>query len=319
MTHHRTLAAFAAIALACGLPAYTTSTASEGTTGSFGSSGLSSSTDSASTTGPATNSTTSDPTTTTGTASTVDTGCNTLDCTASTGSQCLLAGGEFRCTNEECDQLAQDCPEGQKCVPWANDGGNTINATKCVDVMPNAGKPGDTCTVEGGSASGIDNCEKAAMCWNISQDTGEGTCVALCTGTWESPMCAPGFECTIRGGGILIICLSTCDPLLQDCPSNEVCIPNPFGNGFTCVVDASGNMGTQNDPCEYANGCDPGLVCLNPALATECDPNAAGCCLPFCDITMPNCTNQGAMCLPWYEVGMAQPGYENVGVCGSMQ
>ncbi|PCC69283.1 hypothetical protein SAMN02745121_08894 [Nannocystis exedens] len=37
-----------------------------------------------------------------------------------------------------------------------------------------------------------------------------------------------------------------------------------------------------------ANVCDPGLACLAPDLATECDPRAPGCCLPFCDIDLPN-------------------------------
>jgi hypothetical protein len=31
----------------------------------------------------------------------------------------------------ECDQWAQDCPPGEKCMPWANDGGSSWNATRC--------------------------------------------------------------------------------------------------------------------------------------------------------------------------------------------
>ena len=157
------------------------------------------------------------------------------------------------------------------------------------------------------------------MCWNVSQDTGKGTCVAFCTGSQEAPNCGPGTNCVIANDGVLILCLPGCDPLTQDCPNNDLCIPQPMGDGFVCVLDASGDMGAQNDPCEYANACDPGLICANPALATECDPQAAGCCLPFCDLSMPECTNMGAMCLPWYEMGMEPPGLENVGVCGLPQ
>ena len=269
------------------------------------------------TTGQTTNTTNSTNPTTGASGSTGDggttggsTGCSFLDCQ---GSSTGVGPGI------ECDVWTQDCPDGQKCMPWANDGGSSWNATKCTDVMPNPGAPGDECTVEGNGVSGIDSCQKASMCWNVSQDTGKGTCVAFCTGSQEAPMCGPGTNCVIANDGVLILCLPGCDPLLQDCSGTDVCIPNPNSDGFICVLDASGDLGKQNDPCEYANACDPGLVCAAPALASECDPMAAGCCLPFCDLTNPDCTNQGAMCLPWYEMNMAPPGYENVGVCGLMQ
>ena len=269
------------------------------------------------TTGQTTNTTNSTNPTTGASGSTGDggttgdsTGCSFLDCQ---GSSTGVGPGI------ECDVWTQDCPDGQKCMPWANDGGSSWNATKCTDVMPNPGAPGDECTVEGNGVSGIDSCQKASMCWNVSQDTGKGTCVAFCTGSQEAPNCGPGTNCVIANDGVLILCLPGCDPLLQDCSGTDVCIPNPNSDDFICVLDASGDLGKQNDPCEYANACDPGLVCADPALATECDPMAAGCCLPFCDLTSPDCTNQGAMCLPWYEMNMAPPGYENVGVCGLMQ
>ncbi len=269
------------------------------------------------TTGQTTNTTNSTNPTTGASGSTGDggttgdsTGCSFLDCQ---GSSTGVGPGI------ECDVWTQDCPDGQKCMPWANDGGSSWNATKCTDVMPNPGAPGDECTVEGNGVSGIDSCQKASMCWNVSQDTGKGTCVAFCTGSQEAPNCGPGTNCVIANDGVLILCLPGCDPLTQDCPNNDLCIPQPMGDGFVCVLDASGDMGAQNDPCEYANACDPGLICANPALATECDPQAAGCCLPFCDLSMPECTNMGAMCLPWYEMGMEPPGLENVGVCGLPQ
>ena len=61
--------------------------------------------------------------------------------------------------NIECDIWAQDCPDGEKCMPWANDGGNSWNATRCSPLDPNPGQPGDACTVEGCGVSGIDNCD----------------------------------------------------------------------------------------------------------------------------------------------------------------
>ncbi len=214
-----------------------------------------------------------------------------------------------------CDLWTQNCPEGQKCMPWADDGGSSWNATKCTDIMPNAGKPGDACTAEGNGATGVDSCEKAAMCWNVSQQTGMGLCVGFCMGSMETPTCPPLTNCVISSSGILNLCLPGCDPLAQDCPDLHLCIPQPVGNDFRCVPDASGDAGQLNDPCAAPDACDPGLFCLDPALAAECDPMAPGCCLPVCDLSKPMCTNKGAMCVPWSEPGMEVPGLENVGLC----
>ena len=37
----------------------------------------------------------------------------------------------------ECDLFEQDCPPGEKCMPWANDGGGAWNATRCSPVADN--------------------------------------------------------------------------------------------------------------------------------------------------------------------------------------
>ena len=244
--------------------------------------------------------------TTSGASTSTSTGCSFVDC--------LTSGGDTDGLSE-CDIWEQNCPEGQKCMPWANDGSSAWNAHKCTDVMHDAGEPGDECTVVGSEVSGVDSCAKGSMCWNVSPDTGKGTCVAFCTGPQESPKCTvPMTTCTVSADAILILCVPICNPLVQDCPNMGLCIPQPNGGSFTCVLDASGDMGQQNDPCEYDSACDPGLYCANPALASECDPMVAGCCLPFCDLSDPVCTNQGAECLAWFEPGMAPMGLENVGL-----
>ncbi len=47
-----------------------------------------------------------------------------------------------------CDVFKQDCPEGEKCSAYADDGGTSWNASKCVPVNGD-GQPGEPCTVEG--------------------------------------------------------------------------------------------------------------------------------------------------------------------------
>lgn len=219
----------------------------------------------------------------------------------------------------ECDVWEQDCPNEEKCVPWANDGGITWNATRCVPVMDNPGQPGDTCVAESG-LSGIDDCGDGAMCWNIDGETGEGNCVAFCTGSPEAPQCDDAAtECSISLDGVLILCLPSCDPLLQDCPNEiEACYPG-VESGFQCYPDYSGEGGAYGDPCEYTNVCNPGLFCGAAALVPGCENGL--CCSEFCDITEEDPSSQcagqaqGQECFAWYAEGEAPPGHESIGYC----
>ncbi|MBZ5715256.1 ribulose phosphate epimerase [Nannocystis pusilla] len=221
---------------------------------------------------------------------------------------------------KECDQWTQDCPEGQKCMPYSGDGDNAWESLKCTPVMENAGSVGDPCTVEGSGVSGIDNCGKGLMCWDVTE--GVGVCVSLCIGSPDAPDCAePMASCLISNDGVLTLCLPFCDPLLQDCPGDDLCIPNPQSpDAFLCVLDASGEEGQEFDACEYINACDKGFTCANPQVALECDAMAIGCCVAFCDITEADvCNGQNSECIAWYEMGQAPPGLENVGYCGIPQ
>ena len=193
-------------------------------------------------------------------------------------------------------------------------GGGAWNATKCVKVT-GTGIAGDKCTTEGGGVSGMDDCAKGHMCWNVN-DKNEGICVALCTGTPDAPKCEAGFSCAIANDGVLNLCLPDCDPLLQDCDGTDLCIPN--GDKFICVLDASGDMGKALDPCEFANSCDKGLVCLNTAAASKaCMQGSMGCCSPYCDFSaMGACPEPDQKCVQWFDPMMPiPPGLEDVGVC----
>jgi hypothetical protein len=237
-----------------------------------------------------------------------------------TGAACsFLNCDDMMNVMNECDNWAQDCMDGQKCMPYANNGTNAWNATKCVDVKPEKNQPGDACTVEGSGVSGIDDCDLGVMCWEVDPETMQGTCVAQCTGSPDAAVCANGGTCFVSNEGVLNLCLPLCDPLAQDCSGTSLCIPNPKNNlEFTCILDASGDEGQAFDACEYINVCDKGLMCANPMLGSECDPAAIGCCLPFCPLDeVPSmCPGAGQECIPWYEDGTAPPGFDNVGICG---
>lgn len=258
-------------------------------------------TDSAtSTTGGTTQGETTGGTATEGT--TGDTGCSFLDCTTSTSGD-----------TKQCSVWEQDCPRGEKCMPWANDGGSW-NATKCSPLDPNPGQDGDKCTVTDSAVSGIDSCDLGLLCWFVDNETGEGTCIPMCENE-SSPTCPAGKTCDISNEGVLILCLEACDPVVVDCPEGQICFPAAT-EGFICDFDASGDAGAYGDPCEFINVCDPGLFCADPTDVPGC--NAGGCCSEFCDINLPNtCSGMGGgqECIPWYEDGEAPPGLGHVGAC----
>jgi len=222
----------------------------------------------------------------------------------------------------ECDIFAQDCPEGEKCMPWANDGGGAWNATRCSPIDDNPGQPGDECTVEGSGTSGIDSCDLGSMCWDVDPKTNIGTCVAMCTGDEANPICDdPDTSCAIANDGAIVLCLPACDPILQDCAEGQACYP--IQDAWSCAPDASGETGVYGDACEFINVCDPGYICLDASTvpAGQMCEGAAGCCTGVCDLTDPmgdaQCEGsaEGQTCQPWYEEGAAPPGYEDVGAC----
>lgn len=236
-----------------------------------------------------------------------DTGCTFIDCDDDTDGDDPFA--------PECDVWSQDCPNEEKCMPWAYDNGGSWNSTRCTPLDDSPAQVGDECAVEGGGTSGVDNCEIGAMCWNSDPETGLGTCIAMCTGDESAPICDdPGTTCSITNDGVLILCLPQCDPLLQDCSDGEACYP--VNDHFACAPDASGEDGAAGDPCEFINACAPGNMCLGAAAWPGCT-GSAGCCTPVCDLEAvgEECPGEGQMCEAWYEEGAAPPGTEAVGVC----
>jgi len=141
------------------------------------------------------------------------------------------SGGAF-----ECDLWAQDCPRGEKCMPWANDASGVWNATRCSEVDSMPGMSGDACTAEGSPASGIDSCELGAMCWDVDREL-EGSCASMCGGSPDMPACPDGSWCFTGYDGNIALCLD--DALCVDdgacrcmCPegtdpdcSPEQCMP----------------------------------------------------------------------------------------------
>jgi len=220
---------------------------------------------------------------------------------------------------EWCDTFGQDCPEGYKCMPYASSGGASWNGTRCVPIADDPAQVGDACSVEASAASGLDNCVLGAMCFYVDPETLEGTCIPLCTGSPENPMCPEEYHCAISGDGALTPCLPNCDPIEQDCTEGHACYP--LNDTFTCAADASGDAGMPGDTCQFINACDPATACLPSELISDCA--GSSCCVPLCDLSDPNASATCAAfdpittCTPWYAEDEAPTGYENVGLCGA--
>lgn len=209
-----------------------------------------------------------------------------------------------------CDPAEQDCARGEACKPWANDGSDTWNSTRCGPVERDPGQVGDACVVEGSAASGIDSCGAGTMCWNVDPKTLEGTCVSFCGGFGNEPLCAEGELCVTANDGVLPLCLPSCDPLASQCGEGFGCYPSQ--NGFVCIregdsVNIEGFVhpecpaGTFMAPTELIEGCVEGELC----------------CSAFCDVTDPESCGVDAECLPYFKSPRPepyQPGYCSVAI-----
>lgn len=219
----------------------------------------------------------------------------------------------------ECSMFDHDCPRGDKCMPWANDGGNAWNATRCIPIPAKPAQVGDDCAVEGAAVSGIDNCDQDLVCWDVDPVTLMGTCTPVCGGSEANPICEDtDTTCAIANNGAIVLCLPTCNPLMQDCAVGDGCFP--VGDGFVCSPDASGAVGEHGDPCAFVNACAPGNICLSPDAHSAC-ASREGCCTSLCNVSGMDpdgdcaALDPGQTCISYYAKAQAPVGLEDVGVC----
>jgi hypothetical protein len=118
----------------------------------------------------------------------------------------------------------------------------------------------------------------------------------------------------------LCLCLTSCDPIQQDCPEGQAC--DLIQQIWTCRPGSAGDAGAYGDAC-YSDDCDPGLLCFAAHLAPPGLPceGERGCCMELCDLDDPlgdlQCPGvaSGEICQPLYQAGPAPSGYEHLGVC----
>jgi hypothetical protein len=280
-----------ALALACGPPGLSSSVG-EGSTSEVG-------TDSSTGEGTETSTSTSTTTTETGDPSTTE---------SETWS---FVPGFDVWTEQDCDMYEQDCPDGEKCVPYGSTGGGW-DAYKCVPILGDQA-PGEPCTY-GGVLESTDDCDATSLCWDVMDVDGEpiGTCMAICTGTVEDPECPPKSDCLIRNFNYNV-CIPTCDPIIQDCGEGLACFWANYN--FNCIFTTDDIPA--GEPCSFINDCAAGLSCLTAEVLPGCEGSA--CCSGYCDLNLGDGACEallpGTVCVSFFEEGMAPSGYEHVGVC----
>lgn len=209
----------------------------------------------------------------------------------------------------DCSPWKEDCPNGQKCMPIASEGSPTWDRLACVPVVVDPAPVGAPCTAIIDATSGLDSCDKHAMCWDVDEEL-QGTCVAMCTGNNFDHFCTePGTVCVMANNDVVPVCLPDCNPLLVDCAEGQVCIP--VLADFACVPDASGDGGGVFDECGAGNTCDPGNVCAEAKFAEMCAPGVERCCLEVCEIGGLPCPG-GQVCSQWFQ---GVPEHKKVGFC----
>jgi hypothetical protein len=220
----------------------------------------------------------------------------------------------------ECSMFEQDCPTGEKCVPWSDQPDLTPDDIRCCPIIGDEPKAaGDECTVQGYFGSCEDDCEAGTFCLDPFGE-GKGVCQQLCAGSPDNPICEPDQKCFVYFAGVSM-CFDKCNPLVQACPPGQGCYPDENaagGTGFICLPTIAGE-GTFLELCWLLSGCAPGFICGSPDFLPGCN-GVVGCCTPLCDITEPDTCSEfhpDLECISWYYQGDDPPNamLQDVGAC----
>jgi hypothetical protein len=202
-----------------------------------------------------------------------------------------------------CDEIAQDCPEGEKCVPFHIEG---CSYPRCVPVTGD--KPaGEPCTADDMAG---DDCDADSWCYPGTLDLElPASCIAFCQGSHDDSFCDdPSLTCvfdyTVYLGALG--CRPSCDPLMpEDCEPWERCtVSFNWPSDFGCIL---GGGVPNGDVCLTNQDCDSG-ACMPAESLLECAGES--CCSPWCDIMAPSC----AMGLECVSVEVGDPA-SSIGVC----
>ncbi len=178
---------------------------------------------------------------------------------------------------EDCDLVAQDCPDGFVC--------NVSNV--CIEPPANPRLLGEPCNADSGYLGG--NCDYDLMCVGDWPGDGldEGVCMVYCGEGDLGVECPDGLGCDAVG-----VCAAACDPLVQDCEAGWSCYPDFDTGAGACVPN--GDFGLLESCDLLYPYCETGLFCHIYQEIEDCSSGGwfsfEGCCMPICD---PNAADPG--------------------------
>lgn len=200
-------------------------------------------------------------------------------------------------SGEDCSLPANDCPEGQRCMPVRVAGNDRI---ECRQLAPEPKQVGESCELFGGGLDGRDDCAPRAYCR-------DGQCVPIAFG-WPGEMACPSAHQTptTDAEGYFNLCIPNCDPLARECREGRVCVPLDYDR-FSCVELREEPARQLGEQCDWHNSCANGLMCHVAARIPTCHQ--------LCDLRNPACPAGNACALWWTEDSDPVPTTEHVGVC----
>jgi len=254
----------------------------------------------------------------------IPTGGDTIDSSSSSGtsaSESSSSGGQdTHGAGEPCDYVLQDCASGLKCVRIDPDG-DFKDETVCVPVDPDPRGSGEPCMLD--EQTGVDDCSQTAFCATPPLG-GAGYCTDFCLPRYDAWACDdPTKICVGSASQGEYGCFAMCDPLVDDCPPSQRCMPS--WDSFACVPLAPEGDATTGAPCYGPiEGCPAGHDCYQCAQGHTCidgldyGPGCAldelgGCCTEYCDLAQGACSNPLHECLP-LEVPLES--HADLGACG---
>jgi hypothetical protein len=217
----------------------------------------------------------------------------------------------------ECDPLLQDCPDGEKCTPYAFESYIPWHAYRCAPLASDPKDVGETCRVFGAPNAGCDDCVAGAMCLYVPETDGEGVCVGFCNPLNGDADCPQDQICVTANDGVLLLCLDPCNPLMPVCPPGGGCTFVWDMEIFACAPPWTSN-GYGEVCLEYLGSCAEGVACVHGPTSFPDGVCDGTCCTEVCDLSAPNqCPHaaDGQICQSPYLPGQAPPGNENVGLC----
>jgi hypothetical protein len=223
-------------------------------------------------------------------------------------------------SSEKCNTALQNCPDGKKCRHeydrWdvvADEERDVSESGVCVPIV-GRNRFGEACNGDYSKfADGVylDDCDKGLWCQDNGGAIIPGRCDRYCD-TFNQ--CSAGLRlCQILSSSAAIC--ADCDPINQDCLSEQRCIYDRDSEHFVCN-DTPLNLTNRSAPCDDPLACDKGLFCSYNVLGCP----AQGCCTPFCRPYALNeyespCT-EGEVCLPiTNEISTDWISGNSIGIC----